>query len=82
MVTGQSERASQVGGRRYRHLFEHAPICIFVIDLTVSPATILEVNRRAELVYGYPAAELVGMPATHLAPEDARPAGLTIVGRV
>jgi PAS domain S-box-containing protein len=82
MVTGQSERASQVGGQLYRHLFEHAPICIFVVDLTVSPATIMEVNRRAELVYGYTAAGLLGMPATHLVPEEARPASLAVVGRV
>jgi PAS domain S-box-containing protein len=82
MVTNQADSASQTGEQRYRHLFEHAPICIFVIDLTESPATILEVNRRAELVYGYPAAELVGMPATHLMPEEAMPAALTVVGRV
>ncbi len=82
MATSQSDSGGQVGGRRYRHLFEHAPICIFIIDLTVSPPTILEVNRRAELVYGYPAAELVGMAATHLVPEEARPAAVTIVRRV
>ena len=82
MVTSQSDSASQAGEQRYRHLFEHVPICIFVADLTVTPATILEANRRAELVYGYTAAELVGMPAAHLVPEEARPAVLTIVQRV
>ena len=82
MVTSQTDSASQAGEQRYRHLFEHMPICIFVADLTVTPATILEVNRRAELVYGYTAAELVGMPAAQLVPEDARPAVLTIVQRV
>jgi PAS domain S-box-containing protein len=82
MVTNQAGSESQTGGQRYRHLFVHAPICIFVIDLTVSPATILEVNQRTELVYGYPAAELVGMPATHLMPEDTRQAALTIMQRV
>jgi PAS domain S-box-containing protein len=82
MVTNQADSASQTGAKRYRQLFDHAPICILVIDLSVSPATILEVNRRAELVYGYPVAELVGLPATHLLPEEARPAGLTIVRRV
>jgi signal transduction histidine kinase len=34
------------------------------------------------LVYGYPVAELVGMPAAHLVPEDARPAVLTILQQV
>ncbi len=82
MATNQSESARQTGGQRYRHLFEHAPICIFVIDLTASPVTILEVNRRAELVYGYTAAELMGMQATHLVPQDAEAAILTLVQRV
>jgi PAS domain S-box-containing protein len=82
MVASQSDTASQAGEQRYRHLFEHAPICIFVIDLSVSPPTILEVNRRAELVYGYPAAELVGMPAAQLAPEEVVPAILAIVHQV
>lgn len=82
MVISQSDSASQAGEECYRHLFEHAPICIFVIDLTFSPATILRANRRAELVYGYPAAELVGMPAAQLVPEEAEPAILTIVQQV
>jgi PAS domain S-box-containing protein len=82
MVTNQRDgRAHQTGGRRYRHLFEHAPICIFVIDLTASPATILEVNRRTELVYGYPSTELVGLPADCLVVEEAIPAAQTIVGQ-
>jgi PAS domain S-box-containing protein len=82
MVTNQTHNTSRTGGRRYRHLFEHAPICIFVIDLTVSPVTILEVNRRAELVYGYPAAGLIGMPAEHLVAEEAMQQAQTIVQQV
>ena len=82
MVTHQANIANQSGEQRYRHLFEHAPICIFVINLSVSPAAILEVNRRAELVYGYPAVELVGMPAVQLAPEEALPAIMTIMEQV
>jgi len=58
------------------------PICIFVIDLTPTPPIVLEANRRAELVHGYTAAELVGMPATQLVPEDARLAVLAIVQQV
>jgi PAS domain S-box-containing protein len=82
MVTNQADSASQSGEQRYRHLFEYTPICIFVINLTASPATILEANRRAKLVYGYPAAELVGMPAVQLAPKEAAPAIMTIVEQV
>jgi PAS domain S-box-containing protein len=82
MGTNQADSTSQSGEQRYRHLFEHAPICIYVADVTASAATILEANRRAELVYGYPAAELVGMPAARLAPEEAVPAILAIVQQV
>jgi len=82
MVTNQANSGSQAGEQRYRHLFEHIPICIFVADLSVTPATILEVNRRTELVYGYTAAELIGNPATRLVPEESRASVQNIVQRV
>jgi len=82
MMTSQTEGVGHAGERRYRHLFEHVPICIFVTDLTVIPAIILEANQRAGLVYGYTAAELAGMPAAHLVPEEARAAVQDILRRV
>ena len=81
MATNPTDSGDQTGEQRYRHLFKHAPICIFVIDLNVSPVTILEVNKRAELIYGYPAAELVGMPAAHLMPEETVSNSRAIVSR-
>ena len=82
MTTPHFDSASQASEQRYRHLFVHVPICIFVADLAVTPVSILEVNRRAELVYGYTAAELVGLPAIRLVPDDARPTVLAIAQRV
>ena len=82
MTDSQSNGASHGGERRYRRLFENTPICIFVADLTVIPAVILEVNRRAELVYGYTAAEMVGNPADRLVPEECRANVQNIVERV
>lgn len=82
MATDRSDSAGLAGKQRYRHLFEHVPICIFVADLAEVPPSIVEANRRAELVYGYSAAELVGMSAIQLVPEDARLAVLTIVQQV
>jgi PAS domain S-box-containing protein len=81
-MTSQFDSADRAAEGRYRHLFEHMPICIFVADLTATTPTILDANRRAELVYGYTAAEFTGMPAAYLIPEDARSAVLTIVQRV
>ena len=53
-----------------------------IADVIATPAIILEANRRAELVYGYTAAEFAGMPAAYLIPEEARAAVLAIVQRV
>jgi PAS domain S-box-containing protein len=74
--------ALSAGEQRYRRLFENLPICIFVADLTVTPAVILEANRRAELVYGYPAAELVGNPAAQLVLQESRASVHKVVQRV
>jgi len=78
----RTQAAIRASEQRYRHLFANVPICIFVAELTVVPTTILEANRRAELVYGYTAAELVGMPAAQLVPEEARPSVLAILQQV
>ncbi|MFO7633322.1 MAG: PAS domain-containing sensor histidine kinase [Caldilinea sp.] len=82
MVTDPSDRATRVNEQRYRHLFEHAPICIMVVDLNAQAATILEVNRRAALVFGYTAGELMGKSVTTLLPDAAIPAGLSIIHQV
>jgi len=82
MMTNQADSENQTGEQRYRHLFEYAPICIFVIDLNATPATILEVNRRVELLYGYPASELIGMPAADLMVKEAVPVITTIAQQV
>ena len=82
MATNPADGATHASDRRYRHLFENLPICIFMADLTVTPVTIREVNRQTELVYGYTAAELVGHPATLLVPEESRANVQTILQRV
>jgi PAS domain S-box-containing protein len=82
VATIQSSSASHGGEQRYRHLFENVPVCILVADLTAAPAVILEVNRRAELIYGYTTAELVGNPATHLVPEESRASVQNLLQRV
>ena len=82
MTINQADSTTQTSERTYRHLFENMPVCIFVADLTVTPAVILEVNRRTELVYGYTAAELVGNPAAHLVPEESRASVNNMLERV
>jgi PAS domain S-box-containing protein len=82
MEKNQLDHAGQADDQRYRHLFEHVPICIFVIDLTSNPATIVEANRRAELVYGYSIDTLVGMSVAQLSPKESEPAIQTILQQV
>jgi len=82
MIDSQSDRAGGAAEERYRRLFQHMPVCIFVVDLTATPPAIQDANPRAELIYGYAAAEFAGMPAAYLVPEDVRPAVLAIMQRV
>ena len=42
MVATEFERPIWRGEQTYRHLFEHIPICIFVADAKVSPATMVK----------------------------------------
>jgi PAS domain S-box-containing protein len=81
-MKGDFTHPNQAGEQRYRQLFINVPICLFVIDLTVTPAIILEANHHAELVYGYTTAELLGMPAAQLVAESARTVTQAIVERV
>lgn len=82
MISKQNISTIQASEQRYRHLFENLPICIFIIDLRVTPAIILDINRQAELVYGYSAAELVGNRVTQLVPEESKVRAQTILQRV
>ena len=82
MAASSKDSASLAGKQRDRHLFENLPICILVADLKVTPAVIVEVNRRAALLYGYAAAELVGRPADQLVHEESRASVWKILQRV
>lgn len=82
MLVDEAIRVSQAGEQRYCRLFENMPICIFVVDRTVTPAVILDINRQAELIYGYTVAELVGNPAIDLVPAESRTSVENILQRV
>lgn len=72
MVWNSPRSAIAAGEQHYFDLFENIPICILVINLADTPATILEVNHCAETFYGYRADELSGQPATILVPDESR----------
>jgi PAS domain S-box-containing protein len=48
--------------QRLRFLFEHAPLGILELDLSAGAPQICAANRTAESAFGWPAAELPGLP--------------------
>lgn len=67
------EKALRDSEERFRNLFENTPICVFAVDFTQRPPTILQANRQAERVYRRPAAELVGLPLEQIIPPEEVP---------
>jgi len=65
--------ALQESQQRFRNLFEHAPLCIFETDLTQTPPIILQANRRAGQIYGWPSEEIAAVPIDRLFPSEATP---------
>ncbi|MEO5794140.1 MAG: PAS domain S-box protein [Rhodoferax sp.] len=55
--------------RRFADLFEFAPDALV---MTSRDGTIVQVNRQAEVLFGWPRAELLGQPVEVLMPPDAR----------
>jgi PAS domain S-box-containing protein len=74
LVTGLQEAQDhlQASEQRFRLLFESAPLGIFEIDIAQATPKILAANRRAEAVYGWPAAELCALDPALLIPDESR----------
>ena len=69
----RAEEATHESERRFRSLFENAPLCIFEVNLTQTPPTITRANHQAEQVYGWLTQEFVSAPMTQIAPPNAVP---------
>lgn len=69
----QAEQTAQDSERRFRTLFENAPLCILEIDLTKTPPTIIRANQPATKVYGWSLQEIVSAPLNQIVPQDAMP---------
>jgi PAS domain S-box-containing protein len=68
----QAEASARANEQRFRHLFENAPLCIFEVDVSSTPAVILAANHRAEAVYGWSAAEFADLTLEQIVPAEAR----------
>ncbi len=77
----QAEEAAREVERRFRNLFENAPLCVFEVDLTQTPPAILEANRQAEAVYGWSAAEFRSVPIERVIPPQAAAGLIRLVDR-
>ncbi len=75
----RAEQAARDSERRFRTLFENAPLCIFEVDLTQTPPTVTRANRRAKQVYGWPPQELVSASMDRIIPPHAMPEVAQIV---
>ncbi len=57
----RTEEALKESERRYRDLFENAPLCILEIDLEQTPPAIVRANRQAERVFGWTSKEFAAL---------------------
>ncbi|MEM7344205.1 MAG: histidine kinase, partial [Chloroflexota bacterium] len=69
----KAETIAQANEARFRHLFENAPLCVFELDMTQTPITILAANQQAEEVYGWPVDIFVKMSLSQILPAQAAP---------
>jgi PAS domain S-box-containing protein len=68
----QAEASARANEQRFRHLFENAPLCIFEVDVSSTPAVIIAANRRAEAVYGWSGPEFADLTLEQIVPPKAR----------
>jgi len=71
-----SERALRDSDDRYRRVFEGSTLGKALVD---SEGTILLVNERLSLMFGYTVQEMVGMPVHRLVPQRQREAHVGLV---
>ena len=69
----QLEEKERYSDRRFRTLFESAPLCIFEVDLTQTPPTITQANNQTGQVYGWSPEELTSASVAQIVPPDAMP---------
>jgi PAS domain S-box-containing protein len=58
---------------RFRTLFENAPLCVFELDMTYSPARIIRANQESERTFGWSAAEFATTSLDRIFPAGAQP---------
>jgi PAS domain S-box-containing protein len=81
-VQQQLEEKEQYSDRRFRTLFESAPLSILEVDLTQTPPIITQANYRTGQIYGWSPEELASAPVAQIIPPDAMPEVARIVDAI
>ena len=69
----RTSEALQESEKRFRSLFEHAPLCVLEVDLAQATPTIVWANRQAESVYGWSSEEFASTPMEEILSLEATP---------
>ena len=64
----QAEQTIREGERRYHHLFENLTDAAVLVD--VETGRVVEINRQAEIIFGAPRCDIVGLPHSELCPTE------------
>ena len=64
------EEALRQSEKRYRHLFDNAPLCIFEMDVGQTLPIVIRANHQAEQVYGWSSEEFAAASLEQIVPSE------------
>jgi PAS domain S-box-containing protein len=78
----QAEETARASQQRFQNLFENAPLYICEVDLTQTPAVVLQANPRLRQIYGWTEEAFVLPAFEQLMPPEALPGVTRMMQRV
>src|SRR6185436_532828 len=78
----RAEETARANEQRFQNLFENAPLYICEVDITQTPAVVLQANARLRQIYGWPEDTFVLPPFEELMPPESLPGVTRLMQRV